>query len=448
MRSPTLPLELFRLDGRVGRAQFLAAGLGLALLKYAVEAAVCMAVTGVFWDPLTYLDPTFGQRLGGIDHLPPAFLAFLVLFTLPFLWIGVAMCARRARDAGLSVWWALGFLIPMVNYVVLAALAAWPRAAASPPRQRPDEFTLRMTLLGVGLAVGLVTGIIAIFTQGLSYYGPALFLGTPMLLGVLVGYVTNLGAPRTTGWTVGAVTLSLLAGFFAMLLFALEGAVCLVMAYPVMWATAVPGALVGRAMARMAVTPDRGLACLVVLLPLGALAEKEVTAHGLREVASSVTIDAPPEAVWEHVVSFSELPEPDHWLFRTGIAYPLRARIEGEGVGAIRRCEFSTGAFVEPITAWEPPRRLAFTVTEQPVPMEEWSFYAHLHPPHLDRSFHSVRGEFRLVPLPGGRTRLEGSTWYQMELGPTAYWKVWGDWILHAIHGRVLEHIKHLSEGA
>jgi hypothetical protein len=35
-----------------------------------------------------------------------------------------------------------------------------------------------------------------------------------------------------------------------------------------------------------------------------------------------------------------------------------------------------------------------------------------------------------------------------MELGPTAYWKVWGDWILHAIHGRVLEHIKHLSEGA
>ena len=91
-----------------------------------------------------------------------------MVFTLPFLWIGVAMCARRARDAGLSVWWSLGFLIPLVNYAVLAALAAWPRSAASPPRQRPDEFTLRMTLLGVGLAVGLVAGIIAVFTQGLS----------------------------------------------------------------------------------------------------------------------------------------------------------------------------------------------------------------------------------------------------------------------------------------
>ena len=48
MPHPSLPRELFRLDGRVGRAQFLAAGLGLALLKYAVEATVCLAVTGVF----------------------------------------------------------------------------------------------------------------------------------------------------------------------------------------------------------------------------------------------------------------------------------------------------------------------------------------------------------------------------------------------------------------
>ena len=34
-----------------------------------------------------------------------------------------------------------------------------------------------------------------------------------------------------------------------------------------------------------------------------------------------------------------------------------------------------------------------------------------------------------------------------MQLGPAACWKVWGDWILHAYHGRVLDHIKHLAEG-
>jgi hypothetical protein len=80
--------------------------------------------------------------------------------------------------------------------------------------------------------------------------------------------------------------------------------------------------------------------------------------------------------------------------------------------------------------------------------MQEWSFYAHLHPPHLDDSFRSARGEFRLTPTAAGGTRLEGSTWYAMQMGPAAYWKVWGDAILHRIHLRVLEHVRSLSEAA
>jgi hypothetical protein len=54
----------------------------------------------------------------------------------------------------------------------------------------------------------------------------------------------------------------------------------------------------------------------------------------------------------------------------------------------------------------------------------------------------SRRGEFRLIPLPGGRTRLEGSTWYQLEMGPQAYWSIWSDLVVHRIHGRVLRHIQ------
>ncbi|MDP6740772.1 MAG: hypothetical protein QF404_12260, partial [Planctomycetota bacterium] len=160
----------------------------------------------------------------------------------------------------------------------------------------------------------------------------------------------------------------------------------------------------------------------------------------------AIEIDAPPQVVWENVVSFSELPPPDGWLLSTGIAYPLRARIEGQGVGAVRYCEFTTGPFVEPITHWDPPWRLSFDVQEQPDPMQEWSFYAHVNAPHLDESFHSVRGEFRLAALPHGRTRLEGSTWYVVDMGPAHYWKLWGDGIVHRIHERVLRHIKNLSE--
>ena len=52
-----------------------------------------------------------------------------------------------------------------------------------------------------------------------------------------------------------------------------------------------------------------------------------------------------------------------------------------------------------------------------------------------------------LTPLPGGRTRLEGTTWYRHRLRPAAYWKVWSDEIIHQIHLRVLRHIKISAEG-
>jgi hypothetical protein len=163
-------------------------------------------------------------------------------------------------------------------------------------------------------------------------------------------------------------------------------------------------------------------------------------------VLSAIDIAAPPETVWANVIGFADLPAPDSWIFRTGIAYPIRARLDGAGVGAVRHCEFSTGAFVEPITAWEPGRRLAFDVASQPQPLHEWSFYAALHPRHLDTMLRSRRGEFRLIRLENGRTRLEGRTWYELDAAPMLYWRSWSDAIIRRIHMRVLTHIARLSE--
>lgn len=53
----------------------------------------------------------------------------------------------------------------------------------------------------------------------------------------------------------------------------------------------------------------------------------------LLAVKSSIEVNAPPARVWRHVVTFSELPAPTEWLFRAGIAYPLRAEIQGTGPG-------------------------------------------------------------------------------------------------------------------
>jgi hypothetical protein len=78
--------------------------------------------------------------------------------------------------------------------------------------------------------------------------------------------------------------------------------------------------------------------------------------------------------------------------------------------------------------------------------MQELSPYHNVSPPHLESSLRARRGEFRLVQLSGGRTRLEGSTWYELSIMPSAYWHHWADRLIHRIHIRVLEHIKRRSE--
>jgi hypothetical protein len=165
----------------------------------------------------------------------------------------------------------------------------------------------------------------------------------------------------------------------------------------------------------------------------------------LREVRTAVMINAPPEKVWDKLVAFSELEPPQELMFKTGIAYPIHAEIEGQGVGAVRRCVFSTGAFVEPIEVWDEPRLLKFGVTAQPPIMDEMSPYE-LRPPHLNNYLRSRRGQFLLTPLRNGETLLEGTTWYQNSFWPAAYWGVWSDAIIHRIHSRVLDHIKHQAE--
>ena len=188
---------------------------------------------------------------------------------------------------------------------------------------------------------------------------------------------------------------------------------------------------------------------MVALLPL--ILSAEAAMHRVAptyRVDSEIIIDAPAATVWRNVVTFSEIPDAPEWYFRAGIAYPLRARISGRGPGAIRTCEFTTGPFIEPIEVWNEPRLLRFGVTSNPPPMRELSPYGKIDAPHLHGFLVSQRGQFALEELPGGRTRLTGSTWYQHHLWPAQYWRLWSDAIIHRIHLRVLRHIKTLSEGA
>jgi hypothetical protein len=374
---------------------------------------------------------------------------------LPFLWIGATMSVRRAADAGASPWLGLGFLLPLVNYLLILYLACVRSAAGERWRERPHARIVERSIgivLGSALASALLgIAMVVLCTQVLGTYALGLFVATPFAMATLQSYLLNRRydvSRRDTFLIVGCT--QVFVGT-ALLLFAIEGAICVLMYLPLALPLAFFGAVLGRAMALAAAETDvlpppaMHAVAFAILASLAGI-ESKLAGTGRFEVATSIDIDAPRERVWQHVVSFSELPAPPQWYFRLGLAYPVRASIDGTGVGAVRHCEFSTGPFVEPITRWDEPSRLSFDVIAQPPPMTELSPYRHVHPPHLDGYFASRRGEFRLIALPDGRTRLEGSTWYELRLAPCGYWRCWADLIVHRIHTRVLEHVKALSE--
>ncbi len=440
----------FGLARRVGRVDYLTAGLLLTAIKYVGEATLFWTVAGRLLTPVAFAIPLLGVRESMLSPAPPWVLWLLYVWTLPFLWVAVSMSIRRAADAGRSPWLGFLVLLPVVNLVLMFGLCI---ARTAPGENwKPDRSDRHqgepIWHAAVSVALGVLLGgvMIAISIYGLSSYGASLFVGTPLLMGATSSWFFNRRQPQTFAASAGIGALTVISGFMGMFLFALEGVICLIMTVPMAMPVAALGALLGKAIADTSRRPDWEMAGTLCMLPLWAYGETLPAKETERVVLTTVHIDAPPSAVWQQVVSFPELPAKRAWYFRLGIACPERARIVGSGVGATRYCEFSTGSFVEPITVWDEPRRLAFDVTRQPPPMFELSPYPDVHPPHLTGFLQSTRGEFQLIALPSGGTRLEGRTWYRSSTYPAWYWSAWYDLWIHKIHQRVLKHVKGLSE--
>jgi uncharacterized membrane protein YhaH (DUF805 family) len=413
------------------------------ILKYIVDATIIGIATGRLWTPLDYFVPLFMIRGATVAALPSWLTTLLILWTLPFIWIGVSMTTRRAVDAGRSPWYCLFFFVPIINYAAMLRLSALPSATRvdwdTSQVNTTDLHRVQSAAAGVAAAValGMLALVLNVFV--LETYGMALFFATPFLLGIVSAYAYNKGHPRRVGETQLVVFMSVISVGGTLLLFALEGFVCIVLAFPVGMFIAVFGGIVGQAIAVRSHTSTPGMAFGLFLLPGAAIMDVTAPPKVVYESVTSIEIDAPPQRVWESVIAFRDIEARPGLPFRMGIAYPLRARISGTGVGAVRHCEFSTGTFVEPITVWDAPHRLAFDVSDQPPVLQEWSPYRHVYAPHIQGFFRSTRGEFRLSPLANNRTRLEGSTWYTIDIHPLPYWRPIAEALLHRIHYRVLD---------
>lgn len=446
--------------GTIGRTAFVSWGLILAILKFNLDRVLSWLWLQQPWSFTDY-KAAWGYAVNPLaqPNVDGWRLSMFAL-TLPFIWAGMTLTVKRLRSAGLPLWLSLLFFAPVIKFLFFAVLAMVPciSSASAEPDLLPEKRVARWlprSRWGAGIAAAAMTALVAagvvwVGTHLLKSYGWALFAGLPFCMGFITALI--LSFREESRWSddlCGAVLGCVFVGGI-LLAVALEGIICILMAAPLAILLAMLGAVFGRAVGLSAGrTRTRGqLLCVpLFVLPVLLGGEKRMAPQAdLIAVRTAVQIDAPAEAVWHNVVTFSELPEPTEFLFKLGIAFPIRAEIDGQGVGAVRLCHFSTGPFVEPITVWEEPRLLRFKVTSNPEPMQEWTPFHEVHPPHLRGFMESEQGQFLLTRTEAGGTLLEGTTWYRHGLWPTRYWRVWSDFIIHTIHRRVLNHIKELSE--
>ncbi len=259
------------------------------------------------------------------------------------------------------------------------------------------------------------------------------FIIVPMLMGIIsVWFWRNAGLTSRDlvgkSFLNGCITIVLSSIFLG------EGVICLVIVSPLLFASIIAGAFIGRAMFRR--NNNTLNSSIIGLLLVAFITDSFSEHHYENMVSDTIIVNAPPQQVWKNVVAFKRIKEKNkYWLFKIGMPSPVESTVEGYYLGAKRKCIFSNGyTFDEKIVTYDENKNLTFAITNQPRDPEIMG--------HIDIE----QGQFLLKDNGNGTTTLIGNSWYKLYVFPVWYYDTWAQSITRNVHLRVMEHIKELSE--
>lgn len=435
-----------------GQAAYLFLGLPAVLLMNSllilrITPALLEGVARFAWigKPVNSLHDPYAWVLIGI-----ALLALLATATLTTL-------RARRLESDFTALWGLLACVPILGIGVVLWLASLTNeegdASGSKAWRLAGRLAVPAFLCWVMVIILTVLGesLLRQYGHRDGYLSFSVLIIVPLTTAVVAGFVAG-RADCTFGQSVGASFFTLMAVLTGLGFAAMEGVICVIMAVPLVGVLALLGALLGYWLAKLTTRPAvqvQSAAWLLVLLVAGG---EVITPPAPLEdtVTSVVVIDATPAQVWAQLKDIRGLPKPTEPLFVFGVAHPLEAFVVGEGaVGAQRVCRLSTGDMPERISVWAPEKELKFTVLDTPAAMKEATFFGRdLDAPHLHSTYASLDGGFELEALPGGKTRLIGTSRYALTIAPATYWNLWTRHIVAQVQLRVMNHVKAQAEAA
>src|SRR5258706_182796 len=208
-----------------------------------------VVVTRIFhrpWNLLNYWRP-FGE-ISGVHALTfenRLFAGLMLFIAVPFIWLGLAMTVKRLRDAGEPTWVAALFFAPVANLLFFLVLILKPSAKEARreegvpwPGPRFLDSWVPETRAGsvlVSIAVTAVIGLgfTLLGTQVVATYGWGLFVGLPFCLGLFAVLMHSYREPRSYSECVLMAVLPVFLLGAILLLVAVEGVICILMAAPI-----------------------------------------------------------------------------------------------------------------------------------------------------------------------------------------------------------------------
>lgn len=366
-------------------------------------------------------------------------------------WAILALSYQRALDARVDAWIAAAAIAPIIQVpaVLFLSLIAHGDVAEEPPIEAADRRRVMSAWSGglIGLIAGLALTLAAVSTSALVFgtYGYGIFLIAPLLMGAVTGFFANHRSDLTESETNRLVIATTFFGGIVLVATAIEGIGCLIMAAPLGIGMAWVGGKLGRAMARSGRYGGGQMASSIAILPIVFAIEAVFPPSVRFDTMQTIAVQAPPARVWKAIVQMETIDEPLSLLHKVGIAYPIRGRVFGAGVGALRYGDFSTGVAVERVTQWQENRKLAFVVLKDIPGLRELSPYAHVHAPHVQGYFTTRETSFELVPQ-DGFTLIVERTSHDLKLDPALYWLPFARYMVDTNNARVLRHIKRQAE--
>jgi hypothetical protein len=431
----------------VGKTRPIVYALAAPALVLSQHLVVMLAFHATGWKLVRDTDFWFFplRRLALMPYLPAWAAALAFTLSLVAAWGLALLSFRRARWSGVGYIAAALAIVPGVQIAAIALLALLPRFADGETTDPVAGVDVAHVVQGVLAGVAII--VLAVLVSALTFgaYGWGLFVMTPFLVGITTGYLANrrslLGNRRTALVVLAAAAL----GTVALVMFALEGVICIVLAAPLGAVVAMIGGSIGRSIAGYGRSRDKPLMSIALLPALFALEAAMPPAVPIQSYAT-IDIQASPPAVWQALTSDAAIASGPGLIGATGLAYPIRGWLPGEGVGAVRLGEFSTGVARERVTEWVQNRRLAFVVVRQPPAMEEMSPYRRVHAPHVNGYFDTGVTRFSLNPIVGGGTRLTVATTHILRIDPALYWEPIARLAIRLNVSRVLQDIRSRAE--